>query len=346
MMALGGIMREEEHFQIFASRIPTDEGEVDIQALLISLVTDELGKFAVGEPIGALDKNQEPEAKQLDEGYQFVKEKISRLAQSGAASWLYDRSQFRRASSIIRHYTERFVTEALETRRGAIREGRDALPQRRTFVQRAVDEGYSFADVRDQTTTMRIMPSVPFNAKVANSDIWLPKGGGRDGHSSILIEKGQIVVFWHGHSIGIEKPLVKMPTSFAQRARSKERIALSIASFVMIRLLQHFEQIESRDDQPWTEKLGLSLASANDFSVKQEKTAGLDPSHTVVDRDEKPEAEHCGIGLMFNFVALASCIFISPAVVCCSMVSFLGAGADRKSRRRTMKQTGSGEDMT
>ncbi|KAK6083250.1 n-alkane-inducible cytochrome p450 [Seiridium cupressi] len=196
MMALGGIMREEEHFQIFASRIPTDEGEVDIQALLISLVTDELGKFAVGEPIGALDKNQEPEAKQLDEGYQFVKEKISRLAQSGAASWLYDRSQFRRASSIIRHYTERFVTEALETRRGAIREGRDALPQRRTFVQRAVDEGYSFADVRDQTTTMRIMPSVPFNAKVANSDIWLPKGGGRDGHSSILIEKGQIVVFW------------------------------------------------------------------------------------------------------------------------------------------------------
>ena len=40
------------------------------------------------------------------------------------------------------------------------------------------------------------MPPVPFNAKMANKDTWLPRGGGPSGTSSILIKKGQLVSFW------------------------------------------------------------------------------------------------------------------------------------------------------
>lgn len=40
------------------------------------------------------------------------------------------------------------------------------------------------------------MPAVPFNAKVANKDTWLPQGGGEDGGASVLVRKGQIVSFW------------------------------------------------------------------------------------------------------------------------------------------------------
>lgn len=48
---------------------------------------------------------------------------------------------------------------------------------------------------------MRVYPPVPFNARVANKDTTLPYGGGADGTSSILVRKGQRVVYssWATH---------------------------------------------------------------------------------------------------------------------------------------------------
>jgi cytochrome P450 len=53
-----------------------------------------------------------------------------------------------------------------------------------------------FADSRVCYAALRLIPEVPFNAKVANKDTWLPRGGGPEGTASILIKKGQIVSFW------------------------------------------------------------------------------------------------------------------------------------------------------
>ena len=48
---------------------------------------------------------------------------------------------------------------------------------------------------------MRVYPPVPFNARVANKDTILPHGGGADGESNVLVQKGQRVVFstWATH---------------------------------------------------------------------------------------------------------------------------------------------------
>lgn len=48
---------------------------------------------------------------------------------------------------------------------------------------------------------MRVYPPVPFNARTANKDTFLSKGGGPDAESSVLIGKGQRVVFssWASH---------------------------------------------------------------------------------------------------------------------------------------------------
>lgn len=48
---------------------------------------------------------------------------------------------------------------------------------------------------------MRVYPPVPFNARTANKDTYLPVGGGPDGQSSVLVKKGQRVVFssWGSH---------------------------------------------------------------------------------------------------------------------------------------------------
>lgn len=53
----------------------------------------------------------------------------------------------------------------------------------------------------DMMIAMRVYPPVPFNARTANRDTWLPSGGGKDGQSSVLVKEGERVVFasWGSH---------------------------------------------------------------------------------------------------------------------------------------------------
>ena len=48
---------------------------------------------------------------------------------------------------------------------------------------------------------MRVYPPVPFNARRANKDTTLPYGGGADGGSSVLVQKGERLAFssWASH---------------------------------------------------------------------------------------------------------------------------------------------------
>jgi cytochrome P450 len=48
---------------------------------------------------------------------------------------------------------------------------------------------------------MRVYPPVPFNARTANKDTYLPAGGGPNGENSVLVEKGARIVFssWGSH---------------------------------------------------------------------------------------------------------------------------------------------------
>ncbi|PVH93376.1 putative cytochrome P450 oxidoreductase/alkane hydroxylase [Periconia macrospinosa] len=134
---------------------------------------------------------------------------------------------------------------------------------------------------------MRIMPGVPFNAKVANKDTWLPRGGGPDGTASILVKKGQIVSFWSwashrnasifGDDVEEFRPerweTIKgnvsgyIPFQPGPRVCPGQRIALAIASYFVIRLLQTFGSIENRDSKVWKEKLGLALSIENGVIV-------------------------------------------------------------------------------
>ncbi|MCJ1371482.1 hypothetical protein MMC20_002699 [Loxospora ochrophaea] len=42
---------------------------------------------------------------------------------------------------------------------------------------------------------LRMYPVVPINARFANKDTWLPRGGGPDGNSPIYVQKGQMVIY-------------------------------------------------------------------------------------------------------------------------------------------------------
>lgn len=46
-----------------------------------------------------------------------------------------------------------------------------------------------------------------------------------------------------------------------------QQFALTEASYIIVRLLQRFGRLESRDDQPWIEKLSLTATSLNGAKV-------------------------------------------------------------------------------
>ena len=48
---------------------------------------------------------------------------------------------------------------------------------------------------------MRLFVPIPYNAKLANTDTWLPTGGGMDGQSSVLVHKGDYIIYspWASH---------------------------------------------------------------------------------------------------------------------------------------------------
>ncbi|KAH9883680.1 hypothetical protein F4778DRAFT_765620 [Xylariomycetidae sp. FL2044] len=49
------------------------------------------------------------------------------------------------------------------------------------------------------------MPSVPFNAKIANQDTWLPRGGTVDGQAPVFGKKRKTVSFCEWVSIQLKR---------------------------------------------------------------------------------------------------------------------------------------------
>ncbi|RKU41399.1 hypothetical protein DL546_001332 [Coniochaeta pulveracea] len=137
--------------------------------------------------------------------------------------------------------------------------------------------------------TMRVYPPVPFNARTANQDTYLPVGGGPDGEDSVLVEKGARIVFssWGSHrdldnfgrdahefiperweNLQADTLAGFIPFNLGPRACPGQNFALMEASYVVVRLLQTFSRIEKGDDKPWKENLGLNLSNKNGTVIK------------------------------------------------------------------------------
>lgn len=127
--------------------------------------------------------------------------------------------------------------------------------------------------------SLRLYPVVPFNRRSATRDTTLPRGGGPDGESPIYIKKGQSVVYsthvmhrrkdiwgpdaeefkperWANRRVGWEY----IPFNGGPRICIGQQFALTEAGYVLVRLLQRFDQIEdvNADQKP---RWGLTLTS-------------------------------------------------------------------------------------
>ncbi|KAF2689735.1 putative P450 monooxygenase [Lentithecium fluviatile CBS 122367] len=140
--------------------------------------------------------------------------------------------------------------------------------------------------------TQRMYPVVPSNSRQALKDTVIPRGGGPDGTAPVLIPKGACVAYhshamhrrsdvfgddadvfnpsrWlvgEHHSSPLRPGWSYIPFSGGPRVCIGQNFALTEAMFVIVRLLQTFN-IESRDSEPWGEKLSISCTGINGCKV-------------------------------------------------------------------------------
>lgn len=130
--------------------------------------------------------------------------------------------------------------------------------------------------------SLRLYPSVPQNIRFAHKDTTLPVGGGPDGRAPIFVAKGQLVAYGvfsmhrrkdlYGEDADEYRPerwetlrvgWGYLPFNGGPRICVGQQFALTEAGYTLVRFLQEFERIESRDPTSWLESLHLTLGSGN-----------------------------------------------------------------------------------
>ncbi|KAF2730499.1 cytochrome P450 [Polyplosphaeria fusca] len=141
--------------------------------------------------------------------------------------------------------------------------------------------------------SQRLYPVVPSNTREALVDTTLPRGGGPDEQSPVFVPKGASITYHivamhrrvdvYGEDADVFEPARWMdgehgssplrpgwgylPFSGGPRVCIGQQFALTEAMFVVVRMLQTFPVLESRDSEPWTEKINITASNRNGCKV-------------------------------------------------------------------------------
>jgi cytochrome P450 len=135
---------------------------------------------------------------------------------------------------------------------------------------------------------LRLYPVVPRNNRMAIRDTVLPLGGGPDGLQPVFVPKGTIAGY-NLYAMHRRKDIYGpdaedfrperwldgtlqprwgfLPFNGGPRICIGQRFALTEVEYVVVRMVQEFRTLESRDSGPWEESLTLTLCSRNGTKV-------------------------------------------------------------------------------
>ncbi|KAL8679374.1 MAG: hypothetical protein Q9186_004340 [Xanthomendoza sp. 1 TL-2023] len=163
------------------------------------------------------------------------------------------------------------------------------LGEQRPIFEELKDMKYLRAVLNE---SLRLHPVVPSNSRGAVKDTTLPVGGGEDGKSPVFVPKGALVAYciyamhrrkdlfgedaeefkpqrWldDGEKKGLRVGWEYLPFNGGPRICIGQQFALTETSYITVRLLQEFDRIESRDQEVWREKLGLTCTGLGGCKV-------------------------------------------------------------------------------
>ncbi|CAD6593500.1 MAG: hypothetical protein ASARMPRED_007579 [Alectoria sarmentosa] len=129
--------------------------------------------------------------------------------------------------------------------------------------------------------TLRLWPVVPINSRIAVRDTVLPTGGGPDHKSPVFVSKGQEVSF-PSYALHRRKDIYGLdanefrperwgdlhfhpgwayvPFSGGPRICVGQQFALTEAGYTTVRLVQTVSAVEQRDENPYKERLKMTLS--------------------------------------------------------------------------------------
>ncbi|KAE8332828.1 cytochrome P450 [Aspergillus sergii] len=113
---------------------------------------------------------------------------------------------------------------------------------------------------------LRLLPPIPINFRIAAKDTCLPVGGGPDGNSPVYVNKGAMVFYsvysmhrrtdiWgqDAHAFRPERwenakhQWEYLPFNGGPRICLGQQYALTVASYTLVRIMQHFDVLENAD---------------------------------------------------------------------------------------------------
>ncbi|KAJ5915245.1 hypothetical protein N7454_011140 [Penicillium verhagenii] len=115
--------------------------------------------------------------------------------------------------------------------------------------------------------SLRLYPVVPFNRRCATRDTTIPRGGGPDGESPFIFARAK--EFKPERFASRKAGWEYLPFNGGPRICIGQQFALTEAGYVLVRLLQRFDQIEDvNSDQPIRYGLTLTMCPADLLTVR------------------------------------------------------------------------------
>ncbi|KAL9058272.1 MAG: hypothetical protein Q9162_001871 [Coniocarpon cinnabarinum] len=269
-------------------RIPRDGSTVDMQPLLSSLFIDATTLFLFGESIGQLAESIDSTrvSKAFDEAMYGSGMRIA----MGPLGFLAKSNKWLKACQECQSFADQYVQKAIRYRH-ELQSGAARRKQSKNILL------YSLAENLDDTEFLRnnilqaffVSQVLPQNNRVALANTTLPVGGGPRGKSPIYVAAGTMVCVSYytlhrqerhwGPDAAQFKPTrwdddvasgqayPYLPFGAGPRQCIGREKALMEASYVLVRLLQCFPHIESRDSREWQGHVQLSAQNLHGCKV-------------------------------------------------------------------------------